>query len=223
MFPLFVIVLRFVYSEKQNRGKRQVSASSCKSERRELTFRAVSLGSKAGLQHHRLQLLLHSSKHCTARSGDWNVPVSHVLASMVLTEAEFSRAHLRTCKWKAVCVKPDPLWTTLQYILLTKNHLLIYPRVAIVICHILGTLGSKPGKKSEARMAGGKNILPTLLLFHIVHAKINQQLWKVSSFQSSSTDHWFYDHPGSMSPHTKIIKVIYNWTYIFPFETSLPP
>lgn len=203
MFPLFVIVLRFVYSEKQNWGKRQVSASSCKSERWELTFQAVSLGSKAGLQHHRLQVLLHSSKHCTARSGDWNVPVSHVLASMVLIEAEFSRAHLRTCKWKAVYVKPDPLWTTLQHILLTKNHLLISPRVAIVICHTLGTHGSKLRNKSEPRMAGGKSILPTLLLFHIVHAKINQQLWKVSSFQSSSTDHWFNDHPGSMSPHTK--------------------
>lgn len=223
MFPLFVIVLRFVYSEKQNWGKRQVSASSCKSERWELTFQAVSLGSKAGLQHHRLQLLLHSSKHCTARSGDWNVPVSHVLASMVLTDAELSRAHLRTCKWKAVCVKPDPLWTTFSTSSSLRTTCSSPQGLQSSFVTSWAHTDKSPEKKSEARMTGGKNILPTLLLFPIVHAKINQQLWKVSSFQSSSTDHWFNDHPGSMSPHTKIIKVIYNWTYIFPFETSLPP
>lgn len=119
---------------------------------------------------------------------------------MVLTEDEFRRPHLRTWKWKTVCIKPDPFLTTIQYIILTKSQLLMYQGLAMVIYHILCLHGSKPRNESEARMAGGKNTLPTLLLFQVVHTKINQQLWKVSSFQSFGTDCWSNNHPSSVSP-----------------------
>lgn len=127
--------------------------------------------------------------------------VRHILASVVLMEDEFSKAHLRTRQWKIVCIKPDLFPITIQYTLLAKNHLLIYQRLAVVIYHILGTHGLKPRNESETRMAGGKNTLPILLLFHVAYAKINQQLWKVFGTDCRSSN-----HPGFMSLHPKVLR-----------------
>lgn len=70
--------------------------------------------------------------------------------------------------------------THIQCILLPQNLLLICQRLAMAVYHILGSQGSKPRNECEGRMAGGKNTLSTLLLFHAVHAKIKQQLKKAS-------------------------------------------